>query len=410
MANKEELAKLITVEAGKVLRESRGEVDYGASFISWNAEEAKRIEGEVLSSLVPGRRTLLVSQPVGVAALVTPWNFPVAMITRKAGPALAAGCAVVVKPSEETPFSALAIAELAHEAGIPPGVFNVVTSSRDSTPSVGTTLASSDLVRKLSFTGSTTVGKLLMAQCASTVKKVSLELGGNAPLLIFNSADIDQAVAGAMASKFRNTGQTCICTNRILVQRGVHDEFVEKLVSAVSKLVQGNPFDESSQQGPLINEAAAQKVENHVNDAVEKGAELLVGGARAEELGSLFFRPSVAVGVSGEMRVTCEETFGPLAAVMTFDDEEEGITMANATPFGLAGYFYSGDPGQIWRVSEALETGMVGVNETMITSENTIFGGMKQSGLGKEGGRYGLREYLETKFVCMGGIAERPVD
>ncbi|CAI7994054.1 Succinate-semialdehyde dehydrogenase, mitochondrial [Geodia barretti] len=317
MANKEELAKLITVEAGKVLRESRGEVDYGASFISWNAEEAKRIEGEVLSSLVPGRRTLLVSQPVGVAALVTPWNFPVAMITRKAGPALAAGCAVVVKPSEETPFSALAIAELAHEAGIPPGVFNVVTSSRDSTPSVGTTLASSDLVRKLSFTGSTTVGKLLMAQCASTVKKVSLELGGNAPLLIFNSADIDQAVAGAMASKFRNTGQTCICTNRILVQRGVHDEFVEKLVSAVSKLVQGNPFDESSQQGPLINEAAAQKVENHVNDAVEKGAELLVGGARAEELGSLFFRPSVAVGVSGEMRVTCEETFGPLAAVMT---------------------------------------------------------------------------------------------
>jgi succinate-semialdehyde dehydrogenase / glutarate-semialdehyde dehydrogenase len=400
VAHQEDLATLMTSEQGKPLAEARGEVLYGASFIEWFSEEAKRIYGDTIPETRPGQRIVVMKQPVGVVAAITPWNFPNAMITRKVGPALAAGCTIVIKPASYTPYSALALAELAERAGIPPGVVNVVTGSASA---IGGELSSNPLIRKLSFTGSTEIGKQLMAQCSSTIKKISLELGGNAPFIVFDDADLDAAVTGAIASKFRNTGQTCVCTNRILVQDGVYDEFAKRLAVAVSQLKVADGFEDGAQQGPLIDLGAVEKVEAHIHDAVSKGARVLLGGKR-HSLGRTFFQPTVLGDVTPEMDVASEETFGPVAPLFRFKTEQDAIRMANDTEYGLASYFYSRDVGRVWRVAEALEYGMVGINEGLISNEVAPFGGIKQSGLGREGSKYGIDDYLELKYVCLGGI------
>ncbi|MDH1108402.1 NAD-dependent succinate-semialdehyde dehydrogenase [Pseudomonas otitidis] len=399
MANQEDLARLLSWEQGKPLAESRGEIAYGASFIEWFAEEAKRVYGDVIPHDKPGRRLVVIKQAIGIVAAITPWNFPNAMITRKVGPALAAGCTVVLKPASETPLSALALAALGERAGIPAGVLNIVPGTRSR--EIGAELTGNPLVQKLSFTGSTGIGKLLMAQCAETIKKVSLELGGNAPFIVFDDADLDAAVQGALGSKFRNTGQTCVCTNRLLVQRGVYDEFARRLVAAVSALKVAPADDDGAQQGPLINAKAVAKVEEHIADAVAKGARVLAGG-KPHALGGNFFEPTVLGEVTPEMLVARDETFGPLAPIFRFDTEEQAIAMANDTEFGLASYLYTRDLGRAWRVSEALEYGMVGVNEGLISTEVAPFGGIKQSGLGREGSRYGIDDYIEQKYMCLG--------
>jgi succinate-semialdehyde dehydrogenase len=404
MENQTNLAKIITLEQGKPLAEALTEVSYGASFIEWYAEEAKRVYGDVVPPTINDRRILLLKQPVGVACLITPWNFPIAMMTRMAAPALGSGCSAIVKPSEETPLSALAIAELAHEAGIPPGVLNIVTCSRNSVESVSHTLLKDQRISKLAFTGSTVIGKKLMASCADTVKKVSLELGGNAPFIVFNSADISTAVKGAISGKFRNTGQTCVSPNRILVQRDVHDEFVEAFCKQVSSLKVGDGFDQSINQGPLITPSAVIKVESHIQDAKERGAEVILGGTKIANLPDTFYTPSVVINVDQNMLITREETFGPVAPIIKFDNEEEAVMLANATQYGLAAYFYSSDVNQIWRVAEGLEAGIVGVNEALVSTEVATFGGVKQSGIGLEGSKYGIDEYLIVKHVCMGNL------
>ncbi len=401
LAHQDDLAVLMTAEQGKPLAEARGEVAYGAAFVEWFAEEAKRVYGDVIPGHLPGRRLVVTKEPVGVVAAITPWNFPIAMITRKIAPALAAGCTVVVKPAEDTPLSALALAELAERAGLPHGVLNVVTS--DDAPAVGSELTRNPLVRKLSFTGSTEVGKLLMRQCADTVKKVSLELGGNAPFIVFDDADLDAAVAGAMASKYRNTGQTCVCANRLLVQDGVYDAFAAKLAEAVGRLTVGPGLAGDTQQGPLINMQAIEKVEMHIRDALAKGARIVVGGKR-HALGGTFFQPTILADVTPAMLCAREETFGPVAPLFRFDDEAQAIRMANATEFGLAAYFYSRDVGRVWRVAEALEYGIVGINEGIISTEVAPFGGMKESGIGREGSKYGIDDFVEIKYLCMGGL------
>ncbi|ARJ67326.1 succinate-semialdehyde dehydrogenase (NADP(+)) [Magnetospirillum sp. ME-1] len=401
MAAQEDLARLMTAEQGKPLAEARGEVAYGASFVEWFAEEAKRVYGDTIPEHLPGRRIVVTKEPVGVVAAITPWNFPIAMITRKCAPALAAGCPVVIKPAEDTPLSALALAELAGRAGFPPGVINVVTAGDPR--AVGAELTSNPKVRKLSFTGSTEVGKLLMAQCAATVKKLSLELGGNAPFIVFDDADLDAAVAGAMASKYRNTGQTCVCANRLLVQDGVYDAFAARLAEAVKALKVGPGLEGDFQQGPLINEEAVQKVERHIADAVAKGARIVLGGKR-HALGGTFFEPTILADVTTDMAPAREETFGPVAPLFRFKTEDEAVRMANDTEFGLAAYFYSRDVGRVWRVSRALEYGIVGINEGIISTEVAPFGGVKESGLGREGSKYGLEDFLEVKYLCMGGI------
>lgn len=398
MANQEDLARLLSWEQGKPLTESRGEIAYGASFIEWFAEEAKRIYGDVIPHDKQGRRLVVIKQPIGVVAAITPWNFPNAMITRKAGPALAAGCTIVIKPASETPLSALALAELASRAGIPAGVVNVVTGNARA---IGGELTRNPSVRKLSFTGSTGIGKMLMAQCADTMKKVSMELGGNAPFIVFDDADLDAAVAGAMASKYRNSGQTCVCTNRILVQDGVYDEFAKRLVAAVKALKVAPAHEAGAEQGPLINAKAVAKVEEHIADAVAKGAKVLAGG-KPHALGGSFFEPTVLGEVTPAMLVARDETFGPLAPIFRFKTEAEAIAMANDTEFGLASYVYTRDLGRAWRVSEALEYGMVGVNEGIISTEIAPFGGIKESGTGREGSKYGIDDYVEMKYMCLG--------
>jgi succinate-semialdehyde dehydrogenase/glutarate-semialdehyde dehydrogenase len=400
MANQEDLAILMTVEQGKPLVESRGEIAYAASFIEWFAEEGKRAYGDVIPSHGRDKRIVVLKQPIGVTAAITPWNFPAAMITRKAGPALAAGCTMVIKPAELTPYSALAMCVLAEKAGIPPGVISVITG--DSRP-IGAEFTSNPLVRKLSFTGSTAVGKVLMSQCAANITKVSLELGGNAPFIVFNDADLDAAVAGALASKYRNAGQTCVCANRLFVQSGVYDRFAEKLAEAVKAMRVGDGLDKDTKIGPLIDEKAVQKVEEHVADAVGKGAKVVYGGKRGDATGS-FYIPTVLTGVTADMLVMREETFGPLAPLVRFETEDEVIRLANDTEFGLASYFYSRDIGRIWRVAEALECGIVGINEGIISTEVAPFGGVKESGLGREGSKYGLEDYMEIKYLCFGGI------
>jgi succinate-semialdehyde dehydrogenase/glutarate-semialdehyde dehydrogenase len=400
MANQEDLAQLMTAEQGKPLAESRGEIAYAASFIEWFAEEGKRAYGDVIPPTFSDRRILVIKEPVGVVASITPWNFPTAMITRKVGPALAAGCTVVAKPATATPFSALALAELAERAGIPAGVMNIVTGSAGA---IGSEMTSNPIVRKLTFTGSTEIGKMLMAQCAATVKKVSMELGGHAPFIVFDDAQIDAAVAGAMASKFRNMGQTCVCANRFLVQDGVYDEFAEKFAAAARAMKIGNGADDGVQQGPLIDMAAVEKVEEHIGDALAKGARTLAGGER-HELGGTFFQPTVLADVNTQMKIATEETFGPVAPLFRFETEDQAIALANDTQYGLCAYFYSRDVGRIWRVAEALEYGIVGINEGIISTEVAPFGGVKESGVGREGAHYGLDEYLEVKYLCMGGI------
>jgi succinate-semialdehyde dehydrogenase/glutarate-semialdehyde dehydrogenase len=401
LANQEDLARLMTAEQGKPLAETRGEVAYGASFIEWFAEEGKRLYGDVVPTFARDKRILVFKQPIGVVAAITPWNFPNAMITRKAAPALAAGCTFLIKPPSETPLSATALAELAHRAGIPKGVFNVVTSKQAA--KVGQELTQNPLVRKFTFTGSTQIGKVLMAQCASTVKKVSLELGGNAPFIVFDDADLDAAVAGAMISKFRNMGQTCVCANRLLVQDKVYDAFAAKLSERVSGLKVGNGFDEGVMQGPLINQAAVEKVERLLDEATAKGARVMQGGKR-HKLGGTFFEPTVVTGVNETMEIAREEIFGPVATLFRFKDEAEAIRIANATEYGLAAYFYTRDIGRVMRVSEALEYGIVGVNEGIISTEVAPFGGMKESGIGREGSKYGIEDFLELKYVLVGGI------
>jgi succinate-semialdehyde dehydrogenase/glutarate-semialdehyde dehydrogenase len=398
--HKEDLAQLMTAEQGKPLAEARAEVDYGASFTEFYAEEAKRVLGEIIPTPKKSARMLVLKQPIGVVGAITPWNFPLAMITRKVSPALAVGCTVVAKPAPETPLCALALAALAEEAGIPPGVFNVVTG--DAEP-IGGELTSNPLVRLITFTGSTEVGRILMRQSAGTVKKLSLELGGNAPLIVFDDADVDAAVEGTIASKFRNSGQTCVCANRILVQSGVYDRFAERLAAQVAMLNVGDGTEEAVMQGPLINEAALMKVEAHVSDARANGATVRVGGKR-HALGRTFYEPTVLVGVTPDMRIAQEETFGPVAPLFRFDTEEEAVTLANGTPFGLAAYFYTRDLARAWRVAEALEYGMVGVNEGIISSEMAPFGGVKQSGQGREGSHHGIDEFVELKYVMMGGL------
>jgi len=398
MANQEDLARLMTAEQGKPLVESRGEIAYAASFIEWFAEEAKRVYGDTIPAPLPDRRIVVIKQPIGVCAAITPWNFPAAMITRKAGPALAAGCAMVLKPASATPFSALALAELAERAGLPAGLFSVVTGSATA---VGGEMTSNPTVRKLSFTGSTEIGKVLLRQCADTVKKTSMELGGNAPFIVFDDADLDAAVEGALASKYRNAGQTCVCANRILVQDGVYDAFAAKLAAKVSALKVGNGADPGVVIGPLIDDAAVAKVEEHVADALAKGARVVTGGRR-HALGGLFYEPTILADVDTSMKVTREETFGPVAPLFRFADEAQAIRMANDTEFGLASYFYARDLGRVWRVSEALEYGMVGVNSGIISNEVAPFGGVKASGLGREGSKYGIEDYLVIKYLCMG--------
>ncbi|MFD0986273.1 NAD-dependent succinate-semialdehyde dehydrogenase [Methyloligella solikamskensis] len=401
-AQTESLARLMTLEQGKPLTESRGEVAYGASFIEWFSEEGKRAYGRTIPTTVEGKRYVTIKQPIGVCAAITPWNFPIAMITRKVAPALAAGCTMVVKPSEETPLSALAIAELALEAGVPAGVFNVVTST--DAPSVGKVLCEDSRVRKLTFTGSTAVGKTLYRQCADTVKKLTLELGGNAPLVVFDDADLDKAVAGTLASKYRNAGQTCVCANRILVQSGIYDRFADALLEAIQSYGVGSGLEEGTVIGPLINKDAVKKVESLVADAVEQGASISSGG-KGEGDGELFYRPAVMRDATTDMRITSEEIFGPVAALVRFEAESEAIDLANDTPFGLAAYVFSENLSRAWRVAEKLEAGMVGVNEGIFSNEAAPFGGIKESGLGREGASEGLDEYMETKFICLGGIA-----
>ncbi|WP_454754159.1 NAD-dependent succinate-semialdehyde dehydrogenase [Cupriavidus necator] len=403
LAHADDLAVLMTSEQGKPPAEARGEVVYAASFLEWFAEEAKRVSGEVLATPAADKRLLVVKEPVGVCAAITPWNFPLAMITRKAGPALAAGCAMVLKPAEDTPLCALALAALAERAGLPAGLLSVVTGDAASSIEIGAELTANPIVHKLSFTGSTEVGRILMRQSAPTVKKLSLELGGNAPLIVFDDADLDAAVEGAIASKYRNAGQTCVCANRLYVHDRVYDTFAQKLVTAVRKLKVGHGIEPGVLQGPLINGDAVAKVEQHIADAVGKGARVLVGGQR-HALGGTFFEPTVLADVTPAMRVAREETFGPLAPLFRFTSDQQVIEMANDTEFGLASYFFSRDIGRIWRVAEALEYGMVGINTGLISNEVAPFGGVKQSGLGREGSSQGIEEYLETKYLCMGGL------
>lgn len=401
LANQEDLAQIMTAEQGKPLSEARGEVLYAASFIEWFAEEAKRVYGDTIPGHQPDKRLIVTKEPVGVAAAITPWNFPAAMITRKAGPALAAGCAMVLKPAPQTPFSALALAVLAERAGIPAGLFSVLPADAERSREVGGELCANPVVRKLSFTGSTGVGIKLMEQCAPTLKKLSLELGGNAPFIVFDDADLDAAVEGAMVAKYRNAGQTCVCANRIYVQDAVYDAFAEKLAAAVARLKVGQGVEAGVTTGPLIDDNAVAKVQSHLADALEKGARVVQGG---KALGGNFFEPTVLVDVTPQMRVAREETFGPLAPLFRFSDEAEVVRQANDTEFGLAGYFYTRDLGRAFRVGEALEYGMVGINTGLISNEVAPFGGMKASGLGREGSRYGLDEYLEIKYLCLGGI------
>lgn len=402
MSHAEELAQLMTAEQGKPLAEARGEITYGASFVEFFAEEAKRVYGETIPTHKKGGRIIVHKQPVGVVGAITPWNFPFAMITRKVSPALAAGCTVVIKPAPDTPLTALALGELARQAGIPDGVLNIVTGDAEA---IGKELTSNPLVRVITFTGSTRVGKILMEQSASTVKKVSLELGGNAPFIVFDDADLDKAVEGAIASKFRNMGQTCVCANRILVQDGVYDAFAGKLADRVSKMKVGPGTEEGVVQGPLINEAGLNKVEAHVADAIAKGAKAVVGGKR-HSLGHTFFEPTVLVNANRDMRLATEETFGPVAPLFRFKDEDEAIAFANNTPFGLAAYFYSRDVARVWRVTEKLEFGIVGVNDGVVATEVAPFGGVKESGLGREGSRHGLEEFLEMKYMFLGGLSD----
>ena len=401
MQNQDDLARLMTLEQGKPLTESKGEVAYAAAFLEWFGEEAKRVYGDTIPGHQADKRIVVLKQPIGVVACITPWNFPLAMITRKAGPAIAAGCTVVLKPAGQTPFSALALAELAERAGVPKGVFNIVTGPAKE---IGTELTSNPIVKKLSFTGSTEIGKVLMQQCAGTIKKLSLELGGNAPFIVFDDADLDAAVEGAVASKYRNTGQTCVCTNRILVQAKVYDVFAAKLAAAVNALKPLPGLEAGSTQGPLIDDAAVAKVESHIQDATGKGAKVLLGGKR-HRLGGRFFEPTILTDVTPAMAVAREETFGPVAPLFRFDTEAEAIALANDTEFGLASYFYGKDLTRVWRVAEALEYGIVGINTGIISTEVAPFGGVKESGLGREGSKYGMDEYLEIKYLCFGGIS-----
>ncbi len=398
--NQDDLALLMTAEQGKPLAESKGEILYAASFLEWFAEEGKRVYGDVIPTFAPDKRVIVTKEPIGVVAAITPWNFPHAMITRKSGPAIAAGCTMILKPASATPFSALAQAALADRAGMPPGVFNVVTGAAGD---IGTEMTSNSTVRKLTFTGSTEIGKTLMKQCAGTVKKVSMELGGNAPFIVFDDADLDSAVKGAMASKFRNTGQTCVCANRLYVQETVYKEFTQKLVTAVEEMVIGNGLTGETHQGPLIDLAAVEKVEEHIEDALLKGGLVQTGGNR-HKLGGTFFEPTVLTGVTSEMKVAREETFGPVAPLFSFGREEEVIDLANDTEFGLASYFYSRDIGRIWRVMENLEYGIIGINEGIISTEVAPFGGVKESGIGREGSKYGIDDFLEVKYALLGGI------
>ncbi|MBT1077166.1 NADP-dependent succinate-semialdehyde dehydrogenase [Geobacter grbiciae] len=398
--HQEDLAVLMTAEQGKPLSEARGEIAYAATFLEWFAEEGKRIYGDIIPQHQRDKRIVVVKEPIGVCAAVTPWNFPSAMITRKAGPALAAGCTMVLKPASQTPYSALALAELSVRAGLPAGVFSVVTGASGA---IGGEMTTNPIVRKLTFTGSTGIGKLLMEQCAGTVKKLALELGGNAPFIVFDDADLDAAVEGALISKYRNTGQTCVCTNRILVQDGVYEAFAEKLVNEVRKLKVGDGLKEETQQGPLIDLKSVEKIEEHITDAVAKGAKILVGGKR-HKLGGSFFEPTILADVTPSMAVAREETFGPLAPLFRFSTEEEAIRMANDTEFGLAAYFYSQDVGRVWRVAESVEYGIVGINTGLISTEVAPFGGIKESGFGREGSKYGIDDFLEIKYLCMGGI------
>jgi succinate-semialdehyde dehydrogenase / glutarate-semialdehyde dehydrogenase len=402
----DDLARLMTAEQGKPLAEARGEVAYAASFVEWFAEEGKRVYGETIPATDAAKRVLVLKQPIGVCAAITPWNFPIAMITRKVAPALAAGCPVIIKPAEQTPLTALAAAELAQRAGMPAGVLNILPADAARSVDIGAVLCSSDVVRHLSFTGSTEVGRILMRQCAGTVKKLSLELGGNAPFIVFDDADLDSAVDGALASKYRNAGQTCVCANRLYVQAGVHDAFVEKLAARVAAMKVGNGFEPGVAIGPLIDDAAMAKVREHVADALAQGARVVTGGAAHESAGAegRFFTPTVLTGVTPAMRCAKEETFGPVAPVFRFETEAEAIELANATEFGLASYFYSRDIGRIFRVAEALESGMVGINTGIISAAEVPFGGVKQSGLGREGARQGLEEYLEMKYLCLGDV------
>lgn len=399
MAHQEDLARILTAEQGKPLAEARGEIRYGASFIEWFGEEARRVYGDIVPGHEADKRILVMKQPVGVAGIITPWNFPNAMIARKVGPALAAGCTVVIKPAESTPLSALAMAVLAERAGFPPGVINVLTGQQPA--AIGSVLTSHPLVRKISFTGSTRVGKMLMAQSAGTMKRLSLELGGNAPFIVFEDADLDAAVAGAIASKYRNAGQTCVCANRIFVQEGIAGQFTEKLAAATARLVVGDGMDEQTSIGPLINQPALQKVERLIADAVDKGATLVCGGAR-HALGGTFYQPTILTGIHSGMALAKEEIFGPVAPIFVFKTEEEAISMANHTEYGLAAYFYGNDIRRIFRVAEALEYGMVGVNTGMVSTAVAPFGGIKESGFGREGGSYGIDEYLDVKYVCLG--------
>jgi len=403
LVHQEDLAVIMTMEQGKPLAEAREEILYGAGYIEWFAEEAKRVYGDTIPMGQQGKRIIVLKEPIGVCAAITPWNFPSAMITRKAAPALAAGCPVVVKPASQTPFSALALAWLAEQAGIPPGVFNVVTGPA---AVIGAEMTANPLVRKLSFTGSTAVGKILMRDCAATVKKVSLELGGHAPFIVFDDADLDEAVRGAIASKYRNSGQTCVCANRFIVQEGVYDRFAAKLVAAVRQLKVGNGFQEGVHQGPLIDLAAICKVEEQINDAVAKGARIACGGNRLGTTG-FFFEPTVLLDATAEMLIARDETFGPVAPLFSFKEDSEALALANNTPFGLASYFYSRDIGRIWRTAEALEYGMVGINTGRMSSEAAPFGGIKESGIGREGSKYGIEEYLELKYLCLGGLGKR---
>ena len=403
LENQDDLAKLMTLEQGKPLAEAKGEVLYGASFIDWFADEARRLYGDVIPTFANDKRVLTIKQAVGVVAAITPWNFPIAMITRKAAPALAAGCTIVIKPSDETPLCALALAELAEQAGIPAGVLNVVVGSQAA--AIGNVLTSHPDVRKLSFTGSTPVGKLLLSQCAQTVKRTSMELGGNAPFIVFEDADLDAAVEGAMASKYRNAGQTCVCANRLLVQDSVYDAFAAKLAAKVAQLKVGNGLTQGTNIGPLINPAALTKVAHLVDDALAKGAVALTGGQAAPQVGAQFYQPTILTGVTDSMAIFHNEIFGPVAPLFRFHTEAEAVAMANNTPFGLAAYFYSQNISRIWRVSEALEYGMVGINEGIISSEVAPFGGVKESGNGREGSKYGIDEYVAIKYLCMGGLS-----
>ncbi|MBU1149457.1 MAG: NADP-dependent succinate-semialdehyde dehydrogenase [Proteobacteria bacterium] len=400
LEHQEDLAILMTAEQGKPMAESRGEIAYAASFIEWFAEEGKRVYGDTIPTFAKDKRVVVIKEPIGVCAAITPWNFPSAMITRKAGPALAVGCTMILKPASQTPCSALALAVLAERAGIPAGVFNVVTGASDA---IGREMTSNPIVRKLTFTGSTETGKLLMEQCVGTVKKVAMELGGNAPFVVFDDADIDAAVEGAIVSKYRNTGQTCVCTNRFLVQEGIYDAFTAKLAARVGKLTVGDGLKGETQQGPLIDMHAVEKVEEHIADAVEKGARIVLGGKR-HELGGTFFQPTILTDVTCEMAVAREETFGPVAPLFRFKTDEDAIRMANDTEYGLAAYFYSRDVGRVWRVAEALEYGIIGINTGLISTAVAPFGGMKESGIGREGSRYGIDDFLEIKYLCIGGI------